>query len=1298
MSLRYIKGWMVGSLLFYMLCTNAQDYGALKYAIQKVPANERFPKGERFSEHMFFSAGISPFMILTGNNGNRSISMSGNIMVGKWLTPMHGLRVGLQAGYIPTKKNFDTKTKLFGGTIDYLMNISALAYQYDYNRFFEVIGVAGIDVGTSWVDNSHALYAGGHLGLQTKFHVSPTVDFFVEPRLQLYTDEVDQTKTWRGYKAGLGLMAGVSYNIVPMNLRRSSIPFNNILFLNNTFMSFSTGVASLITRPIDLTSSLKNAGPNVNVGIGKWFTPTSGLRLSVGGGVSGWTKDHKEEHFKHMMARADYLLNLNSIAAGYDAERFFNLIAIAGLNYSLSKVAAKEANFSPGVSVGLQGNFRLNKNMDVFVEPRANFYKNTFAAGSGYKKMDILAELNVGVNYNALPRNEIRERNADFDNNNVFNNIFITTGFGAQQLISKKMLKNLDRIGMKGAIGIGKWFTPTSGVRLTGEGGFFGSYAKRKDRHIMAALSADYLWNITSAMSGYNPDRKVDLIGSIGLNAAYVSKMKKGIQPGVNFGLQGLWHFNDFIGVYLEPQVRLYGDDFAPGNAGFAAKDVLGTINAGIQFNMKAYDKATYNKQMEETDKNMFLSVSAGPSTFFNKHILSNMGVSSQVAIGKWYSPLSGWRAGVEMGQIKNKRTVSYADFSLDYMMDLGTLARGYDTDRFFTLIGLVGVNAGASYAKSSFGIIGGVNAGLQGRFRINDQLDLFAEPRLNIYNEGFDQDKSNRHFDPVASMHIGFNYYMAPSNDIKQRNTSFNNKSFYNNFFITLGLGPQLLLNKGMAKNAGYTGGKTSIGIGKWFTPTSGARLTAEGGGFASYQKRKNWHILTTIAADYLWNISATVAGNDPERKFELIGLAGVNASYVSEMKSGIQPGVNVGLQGLWHLNDFIGLYVEPQVRIYRDKFAPGRTGFASKDMLAAINAGMQFRMKAYDRVSYNQLMKESDKNMFISVSAGPSALFNKYFINNIGISTQIAVGKWYTPLSGWRISSEIGRLESKKLVHYTDFSFDYLMDLGTLAQGYDAERFFNLIGIAGVNAGASYSKRKFALIGGVNIGLQGKFRVNERLDLFAEPKLNIFNEQFDQSKSNRHFDPIASLHLGINYKMNITPKGKGSSNKTSFIPRNFVGISAGLGLESGSFQRTDITPTANVYVGRTITPLSAIRAGVRHFQIKPNKNDVKVWSTHVDYMLNINNLISDYNPNRAFNIYAIAGLNYNFPSGKNPNIKVKSSLGGEMGIQTSLRLSSHFNIYAEPLLRIYNNQTSGKNSQMALGASVSLGTTYTF
>ena len=47
-------------------------------------------------------------------------------------------------------------------------------------------------------------------------------------------------------------------------------------------------------------------------------------------------------------------------------------------------------------------------------------------------------------------------------------------------------------------------------------------------------------------MSGYNPDRIFDLIGSVGVNLAYTSKSDHKFQPGINAGIQGLWHVNEF--------------------------------------------------------------------------------------------------------------------------------------------------------------------------------------------------------------------------------------------------------------------------------------------------------------------------------------------------------------------------------------------------------------------------------------------------------------------------------------------------------------------------------------------------------------------------------------------------------------------------------------------------------------------------------------------------------------------------------------------------------------------------------
>lgn len=94
-----------------------------------------------------------------------------------------------------------------GGSLDYLLNMSSLAYGYNANRCFELVGIAGIEAGYSKVgDNSDRsekypdlkgggqLYYGAHLGLQGNVRLSSTLDLFVEPRIGWYNDSFAYTK------------------------------------------------------------------------------------------------------------------------------------------------------------------------------------------------------------------------------------------------------------------------------------------------------------------------------------------------------------------------------------------------------------------------------------------------------------------------------------------------------------------------------------------------------------------------------------------------------------------------------------------------------------------------------------------------------------------------------------------------------------------------------------------------------------------------------------------------------------------------------------------------------------------------------------------------------------------------------------------------------------------------------------------------------------------------------------------------------------------------------------------------
>ncbi len=180
--------------------------------------------------------------------------------------------------------------------------------------------------------------------------------------------------------------------------------------------------------------------------------------------------------------------------------------------------------------------------------------------------------------------------------------------------------------------------SPYSGLRLVGTGGFFtnyvvpGSVKAGKLRHASVSGGLDYLWNITSTMSGYNSDRIFDLIGSVGVNLAYTSKSDHKFQLGINAGIQGLWHVNDFLGLYIEPQIRLYGDKFIEGNLGFMQKDVMVGVNAGFHYRFVPYSKAANRSVFGQDDKRYFISGALGLGSLLvaNKDLVKNAGVEAK--------------------------------------------------------------------------------------------------------------------------------------------------------------------------------------------------------------------------------------------------------------------------------------------------------------------------------------------------------------------------------------------------------------------------------------------------------------------------------------------------------------------------------------------------------------------------------------------------------------------------------------------------------------------------------------------
>ncbi len=620
-------------------------------------------------------------------------------------------------------------------------------------------------------------------------------------------------ENWRNYTMNGSVLVGLSYMPgVPMGNQVHFDEFDNRSFFNHTFFSLSGGMSTLNASGIKQT--LKGFGPQFSLGVGKWLAPSSALRLSATMGYADALSGSVNRHFKHVDLHADYLFHLNNILWGYDEDRLFSLIGVAGVNLGIAQGNVHSVQVAPGVGVGLQGSFRLNRSVDLFVEPRLNYYHKKYAGGHGFGKGDQLGELNVGLTYLqgsfrlnrsvdlfVEPRlnyyhkkyagghgfgkgDQLGELNvgltyhavdrADhpnyaFTKKHIADNLFMTSGIGLQLFLNKVNMDHLCSLGPQASVSVGKWLTPSSGLRLVASGGFFSNYAvpyntpEGRLRHVSVSGGLDYLWNITSTMSGYNPDRTFELISSIGVNLAYTSATDHHFQPGINGGVQGLWHVNDFLGLYIEPQVRLYGDKFIEGNLGFMKKDVLVGINAGFHYRFVPYSKATNRKTFAEDEKRYFVSGALGVGSLLvaNRDLIKNAGVEAKGSFGKWYTPLSAWRlSGTILYKSKapNKLPLHYAGLSFDYMMSLSTLAKGYHSDPVIDVLPFAGIHAGLARRNGQFKVVPGFDAGIQFKLKLASSLHFFLEPQLGIRSDAYNGISEGRP-DRVASMVGGLIY-----------------------------------------------------------------------------------------------------------------------------------------------------------------------------------------------------------------------------------------------------------------------------------------------------------------------------------------------------------------------------------------------------------------------------------------------------------------------------------------------------------------------------------------------------------
>ncbi len=182
-------------------------------------------------------------------------------------------------------------------------------------------------------------------------------------------------------------------------------------FWDNWFISAGGGVQVYFGQSDTYGDFGKRISPALDVSLGKWITPTAGVRLQYSGlKAKGWShgrlpysegnadaKGYYKESFNTMNLHADFLWNMSN-AIGGEVDRFWNIIPFAGVGWARSSGNSTNKD-EIAFTAGLLHNWRLSDALDMNIEMKGMLVNQRFALSDGPKGANALGSLTVGLTY-----------------------------------------------------------------------------------------------------------------------------------------------------------------------------------------------------------------------------------------------------------------------------------------------------------------------------------------------------------------------------------------------------------------------------------------------------------------------------------------------------------------------------------------------------------------------------------------------------------------------------------------------------------------------------------------------------------------------------------------------------------------------------------------------------------------------------------------------------------------------------------------------------------------------------------
>lgn len=214
---------------------------------------------------------------------------------------------------------------------------------------------------------------------------------------------------------------------------------------------------------------------------------------------------------------------------------------------------------------------------------------------------------------------------------------------------------------------------------------------------------------------------------------------------------------------------------------------------------------------------------------------------------------------------------------------------------------------------------------------------------------------------------------------------------------------------------------------IGKELDKKNSLRLSV-GGGWGYQRDLNEWLMRVQTRLDYLYNLSTHFNGYNPARRMEVSLMAGVgaNVSWMRDTPTEVAPEGHFGLQLKCFTGPLGTINIEPYVGISSDRIdVSGTRNWRGYDVFCGLNVNYSFflvdnlsqeaRLQmlqsrlANDRLVNPQTIEKWRTPWFVEMSNGVVMTSSPYldFQNTLGHQTAVSVGRWLSPVMGFRMSA---------------------------------------------------------------------------------------------------------------------------------------------------------------------------------------------------------------------------------------------------------------------------------------------------